>query len=89
MSASDRPPSRYRIRIRGHLDPDWSAWLDGLTIAQEADGTTTLTGPMVDQAVLFGLLGRLRDLGATLLSVEHLDPDGPPPAPAGGGAPRT
>jgi hypothetical protein len=44
MTASDRPPERYRIRIGGHLDTAWSAWLDGLAIIQEADGTTTLAG---------------------------------------------
>jgi hypothetical protein len=57
MSAPARPPAHYRIRIRGHLDPAWSAWFDGLTVAQ---------------AALFGLLARLRDLGATLLLVEQL-----------------
>jgi hypothetical protein len=75
MTASDRP--RYRLRIRGHLDPVWSAWFDGLTITQQADGTTTLTGRVIDQAELFGLLARLRDLGATLLAVEPLADDEP------------
>ena len=72
MSAVDRPSQSYRLRIRGHLDPGWSTWFDNLTITQEDDGTTTLTGPLVDQAALYGLLGRLRDLGATLLGVERL-----------------
>ena len=72
------PNARYRVRIRGHLDPVWSAWFDDLAIAQEADGTTTLTGQIVDQAELFGLLGRLRDLGATLLGVEYLADHDPP-----------
>ena len=62
----------YRLRIRGHLDSSWSTWFDDLTISQEDDCTTTLTGPLSDQAALYGLLGRLRDLGATLLSVERL-----------------
>ena len=75
MTASDRPG--YRIRIRGHLDPVWSAWFDRLAIAQQADGTTTLSGQVVDQAELFGLLARLRDLGATLLAVEPLADDEP------------
>jgi hypothetical protein len=65
-------PAHYRIRIRGHLDPAWSAWFDSLTVAQADDGTTELAGPLADQAALFGLLARLRDLGATLLLVEHL-----------------
>jgi hypothetical protein len=78
MSAPAQPPARYRIRIRGHLGPAWSAWFDGLTVVQAVpfylahDGTTELVGPLVDQAALFGLLARLRDLGATLLLVEDL-----------------
>jgi hypothetical protein len=79
MSAPARPPARYRIRIRGHLDPAWSAWFDSLTVAQADDGTTELVGPLVDQAALFGLLARLRDLGATLLLVEHLTAEPPRP----------
>jgi len=62
----------YRITIQGTLDDSWSAWFDGLAIAQEGDGTSTLVGPVPDQAALFGLLGRLRDLGAALLAVERL-----------------
>ena len=65
-------PARYRIRIRGHVDPAWSTWFDRLTVTQADDGTSELTGLLVDQAALFGLLARLRDLGATLLLVEHL-----------------
>ena len=76
MSAVDRPAQSYRLRILGHLDPAWSTWFDSLAITQEDDGTTTLTGPLVDQAALYGLLGRLRDLGATLLGVEQLVADG-------------
>jgi hypothetical protein len=78
VSAVDRPSSYYRVRIRGHLDPTWSTWFDGMTIVLEDDGATTLTGPLVDQAALYGLLGRLRDLGGTLLEVEHLAGDEPP-----------
>jgi hypothetical protein len=72
MSAPVQPPARYRIRIRGHLDPALSAWFDSLTVTQANDGTTELVGPLVDQAALYGLLARLRDLGATLLLAEHL-----------------
>jgi hypothetical protein len=72
MSPPAQPPARYRIRIRGHLDPAWSAWFDSLSVAQADDGTTELAGPLADQAALFGLLARLRDLGATLLLVEGL-----------------
>jgi len=77
MSALDCASAHYRIRIDGHLDPAWSVWFDGLAITQEADGTTTLAGMLVDQAALYGLLSRLRDLGATLLAVERLAADGP------------
>ena len=62
--------SDYEIRISGHLDDHWSAWLDGLTVTREADGTTTLRGAVADQAQLHGLLAKLRDLGAPLLSLE-------------------
>jgi hypothetical protein len=72
MTRPVRSPELYCIRIQGHLDADWSAWLDNLTISQDDDGTTALTGPLIDQAALYGLLSRLRDLGATLLSVEWL-----------------
>jgi hypothetical protein len=75
MSAPAQPPARYRIRIRGHLDPMWSTWFDSLTVTQAENGTTELAGPLADQAELFGLLARLRDLGATLLLVEHLTPE--------------
>ena len=67
---------RYRIRIGGHLDPGWSTWFDGLTVTQADDGTTELAGPLTDEAALFGLLARLRDLGATLLLVERLTETG-------------
>ena len=76
MSASHPLPAHYRIRIDGHLDAVWSVWFDGLTIIQEENGTTMLAGPLVDQAALYGLLSRLRDLGATLLAVERLAGDG-------------
>jgi hypothetical protein len=82
MTAPDQPPAHYRIRIRGHLDPTWSTWFDTLTVTQADDGTTELVGPVVDQAALFGLLARLRDLGATLLLVECLAADRPRPAAA-------
>jgi hypothetical protein len=77
MTPPDQSPAHYRIRIRGHLDPAWSAWFDSLTVTQADDGTTELAGPLIDQAALFGLLARLRDLGATVLLVERLAADGP------------
>jgi hypothetical protein len=62
----------YRIRIRGHLDASWTGWFDELALTQQDDGTTELVGPLSDQSALYGLLARLRDLGATLLMVEQL-----------------
>lgn len=67
----------YQIRIAGLLDPLWSDWFDGLAITCTADDTTTLTGPLPDQAALHGVLNKVRDLGLTLLavSVESAMPD--------------
>ena len=75
MAALDRASERYHIRIDAHLDASWSAWFGGLTITQHDDGTSSLVGELVDQAALYGLLGRLRDLGASLLSVQRLGVD--------------
>ena len=63
----------YQIRVKGHLDPSWSAWFDGLTITHDADGATTIRGPVVDQAALYGLISRARDLGLILLAVTLCD----------------
>lgn len=63
----------YELRVAGHLDDHWSSWLDHLAISRRADGTSTLTGSMADQAQLHGLLARLRDIGAPLLSLRLLD----------------
>jgi len=62
-------PMIYEIRIEGHLSPQWMDWFDGLTIILEEEGATLLTGPVVDQAALHGLLKKVRDLGMPLLSV--------------------
>jgi hypothetical protein len=72
MIARDPSPMQYRIRIRGHLDPAWTEWFDDPALTQKNDGTTELVGPLSDQSALYGLLARLRDLGATLLMVEQL-----------------
>jgi hypothetical protein len=61
--------AHYEIRLGGHLDEHWSTWFDGLTLVCEDDGTTTLHGVVADQAELHGLLARVRDIGATLISV--------------------
>jgi hypothetical protein len=73
-------PGRYEIRIKGHLDTRWTAWFDGLAIARGSDGTTTIRGPVADQAALHGLLQKTRDLGLSLISVTQLGPGQPPPA---------
>jgi hypothetical protein len=67
------PASTYELRVDGHLDDHWSLWLGNLTIVRHDDGTSSLTGPVADQAQLHGLLSALRDMGATLLSVNSLD----------------
>jgi hypothetical protein len=59
----------YQIRIKGHLDPQWTAWFEGLTITMEDNGDTLLTGSVVDQAGLHGLIKKVRDLGMPLVSV--------------------
>ncbi len=69
-STNEEEPARYELRISGHLDDHWSAWFGGSTLTCESDGTTTLRGPVVDQAALHGLLDRIRDLGVTLISVQ-------------------
>ena len=59
----------YEIRVQGRLDPRWSSWFEGFTLTAADDGTTLITGPVVDQAALHGLLQSFRDLGLPLLSV--------------------
>jgi hypothetical protein len=58
------------IRVEGHIDPAWSEWLDGLTLIHTERGETLLAGPVGDQAALYGLIAKLRDLGLKLLSIE-------------------
>ena len=59
----------YQIRLKGHLGPQWTDWFEGLTITLEENGDTLLTGPVIDQSALHGLLKKVRDLGMPLLSV--------------------
>jgi len=59
----------YSIRVQGHLGAEWSDWFEGLTIHCHPDGTTTLSGPIRDQAALQGLMLKIRDLGLPLISV--------------------
>ena len=64
----------YEIRLKGHLDNRWAKWFEGLTITLEEDGDTLLTGPVIDQAALHGLLKKVRDLGLPLISVSPVEP---------------
>ncbi len=62
----------YQIRVKGHLGDCWADWFEGLTVSQEEDGTTVLTGPIADQAALHGLLIKLRNLCLPLISVNRV-----------------
>ncbi|WP_221176575.1 hypothetical protein [Arthrobacter oryzae] len=66
-------PHGYRLRVDGHLPDHWSAWFGHLTLTREKDGTTSLSGPVTDQAALHGLLTKIRDLGILLISVETIE----------------
>jgi hypothetical protein len=68
-------PGIYEIRIMGHLDDKWADRFEGLTITLEDNGDTLLTGPVIDQAALHGLLKKVRDLGMPLVSVCPVEPD--------------
>jgi hypothetical protein len=70
-------PALYQIRVKGLLDARWEPWFEPMTITPLASGDTLLTGPVVDQAALHGLLTRVRDLGPPLISVTRVDPDEP------------
>jgi hypothetical protein len=65
-------PACYQIRVRGTIDPHWSDWFDGMAIVYDASGDTLLNGMLADQAALYGVLHRIRDLGLALLAVEQL-----------------
>ena len=65
-------PDRYEIRLQGQLDDRWSDWFEGFSLTSERDGTSTLTGPVTDQAALHGLMRRVGNLGMTLISVNIL-----------------
>jgi hypothetical protein len=81
MTHKDNPsqdraqPPIYQIRIQGHLGPQWTDWFEGLSIVLEDNGETLLTGPVLDQAALHGLLRKVRDLGLPLLAVTLINPN--------------
>ena len=68
-------PLVYQIRIKGHLGDQWTDWFEGLTITLEDNGETLLTGPVVDQAALHGVLKKVRDVAMPLVSVMRMKPD--------------
>jgi hypothetical protein len=71
--SNDDDPTTYEIRLAGRLDGRWTAQFDGLAMRHEVDGTTVLSGRIVDQAALHGLLQRVRDLGVPLISVTRAE----------------
>jgi hypothetical protein len=76
MQAQDNTKSaspQYVIRVKGHLAARWVSWFDGMTLTTESDGTTTIQGPVVDQAALHGLLQKLRDVGVPLISLTQVE----------------
>lgn len=70
----------YQIRVKTHLDLDWSAWFDQFTITHDADGCTTIAGKVADQAALYGLISKVRNLGLTLVAVQCVAAEHPGPA---------
>jgi hypothetical protein len=70
-------PGWYEIRLKGHLDTRWAAWFGGMTLSRDSDGTTVIHGPVADQAALYGLLQKTRDLGLPLISVNYVEPGEP------------
>ncbi len=90
MHQHSDPPATYEIRLKAYLPTDWSDWFDGMAVTHDDEGNTLLTGPVVDQAALYGLLDKARDLGLTLLSVRRRSqapsfssPTGTDPGPSG------
>jgi hypothetical protein len=74
LSEAQSETGLYEIRIKGHLIDRWAEWFEGLTITLEENGDTLLTGPVIDQAALHGLLKKVRDLGMPLVSISPVEP---------------
>ena len=70
-TSADQAPL-YEIRLMGHLGREWTDWFGGMAVALTEDGDTLLTGPVADQAALFGLLRKVRDLGLPLVSINEM-----------------
>ena len=82
MSTGDRhDPGRYEIRLGGHLESRWAAWFDGMTLTHESDGTTSIHGPVVDQAHCTACCARFATWGLPLLAVTQVQPDPPAVSP--------
>ena len=75
MEGADVRPQIYQIVVKGHLDGAWSDWFDGLAVTPVDNGQTILTGTIVDQTALHGVLIKIRDLGLPLLSLARIEPD--------------
>ena len=76
MTSEDKPqgqPGLYQIRVQGHLGSEWTDWFEGLRVTPQENGETLLSGPVRDQAALYGLLKKVRDLGMPLVSVNRVD----------------
>jgi hypothetical protein len=67
------PPAVYRIQVREHLEKNWNKWFSGFSVTHEIHGRTILTGKVANQAMLHGLLRRVRDLGLTLISIQRME----------------
>jgi hypothetical protein len=72
LTAKPARTAVYQIRVEGHLGSEWSHWFEGMTITRTENGETLLTGPVVDQSALYGLLKKVRDAGLTLLAVNPI-----------------
>ncbi len=73
MDTGHSPTEIFEIRLKGHLDTRWASWFEGMSITLTEEGDTVLTGPVVDQAALHGLLKKVRDLGLLLISVNRVE----------------